>query len=158
MTRWRMAYLVGGWIMLGLGAVGVALPVLPTTPFLLAAAWLFSRSSPAMTAWLLNHPILGRPLRAWRDEGAISARAKLLAVGSMALGYVVTLRFEPVGHVAIVLAAILLSVAAFIVTRPTPRGPLNCGAGQVCEAPGLRRDAQKCTPHDLDQRWPGEGV
>ena len=128
MTHWRMAYLAGGWIMLGLGAEGVVLPILPTTPFLLAAAWLFSRSSPAMTAWLLKHPMLGEPLRAWQEEGTISARAKLLAIGSMAIGYAVTWRFEPAGHVAIALAAILLSVATFILTRPTQRKPLNCEA------------------------------
>lgn len=136
MTRWRIAYLVGGWIMLGLGAAGVVLPLLPTAPFVLAAAWMFSRSSPAMAAWLLEHPVLGRPLRAWQEGGAISLRSKLLAIGSMAVGYAVALRFQPTGLVTTATAAILLAVAMFILTRPTPRMAMsrNCP-----ERPSLRK-------------------
>lgn len=116
----RALWLGLGWVMVGLGAAGAVLPVLPTTPFLLGAAWCFCRSSPRMTAWLENNPLFGPALRNWRRDRAISVRSKLIACASMALGYAITLRFEPATPVAVGLAALLLTVAAFIVTRPTP--------------------------------------
>lgn len=122
MSRFRLIYLVVGWVMLGLGAAGAVLPLLPTTPFLLAAAWCFGRSSPRLTAWLLAHPVLGKPLQAWQREGAISTPTKLLAVASMVIGYGLTMHFSQIGPVpAGGLALLLLSVAIFIVTRPGPR-------------------------------------
>ncbi|MCR6670584.1 YbaN family protein [Devosia ginsengisoli] len=124
MTRFRVFYFVAGWATLGLGAAGTVLPLLPTTPFLLAAAWCFCRSSPRMAGWLLDHPVLGKPLRAWQREGAISTPTKLVAVASMAIGYGFAMRFSELGSVpASGLALLLLSVAVFIVTRPRPLLP-----------------------------------
>jgi uncharacterized membrane protein YbaN (DUF454 family) len=123
-TRLRAIYFVAGWAALGLGAAGTVLPLLPTTPFLLAAAWCFCRSSPRMAGWLLDHPVLGKPLRAWQREGAISTPAKLAAVASMAAGYALSIHVARLGTIpAIALAALLLAVAAFIVTRPAPSAP-----------------------------------
>ena len=107
--------------MLALGAAGLILPLLPTTPFVLAAAWLFSHASPCTSRWLEQHPLFGRSLRNWRRRGEISAPAKLLAIGSMIGGFGITVHFGRVGSLAgSVLAAILLLVALFILTRPQP--------------------------------------
>jgi len=123
MTVLRPLYLVLGWIMLALAAAGTVLPLLPTTPFVLVAAWLFYRSSPATAAWLHNHPLLGPPLRNWHAERAIAARTKLVAIITMAIGYALTLGLtQPAPLPATFLAALLLSVATFILTRPVP-GP-----------------------------------
>lgn len=110
-----------GWIMLALGAAGVILPLLPTTPFVLAAAGLFSHASPRTARWLEQHPLFGRSLRQWRQRGEISVPAKLWALGSMIAGFVVTVHFGQVGNLAGgALAVILLVVALFILTRPQP--------------------------------------
>lgn len=85
--RWQRWLWVGaGAASLVLGIVGIALPVLPTVPFVLLAAFCFSRGSPRCEAWLLADPRLGPPIRAWREHRAMPLRAKQLALVSMAVG------------------------------------------------------------------------
>ncbi|MEL0022405.1 MAG: YbaN family protein, partial [Rickettsiales bacterium] len=69
------------------GLIGIVVPGLPTTVFLLMAAWAFSRSSERFQNWLLAHPRLGPPVIAWRERGAIPARAKILAVAMMSVSF-----------------------------------------------------------------------
>jgi uncharacterized membrane protein YbaN (DUF454 family) len=118
----RSIYMLAGFLMTALGIVGVFLPLLPTTPFLLVAAWCFSRSSPRFEQWLLDHRTLGPPLANWRREGAISARAKIAAVGLIALSYGILLyRLQPSPALAVSVGLVLAGSIAFIVTRPLPR-------------------------------------
>lgn len=86
----RPLYLTGGIIAVGLGAVGAFLPLLPTVPFLLLAAYCFARSNPEWEARLLDHPQWGPQLRDWREKRAISRRAKTAAIGAMTIGAVFT--------------------------------------------------------------------
>lgn len=72
----RIVLLIAGWLCMVLGLVGVFLPLLPTTPFLLLAGACFLRSSPRMYARLLAHPRLGPYLEQWRRERSIPLRAK----------------------------------------------------------------------------------
>jgi uncharacterized membrane protein YbaN (DUF454 family) len=107
-----------GWAALGLATAGVVLPVLPTTPFLLVAAWAFARSSPELAERLRNHPRFGPFLRDWQDRGAIPAKAKATAIVLMAASWgVLALATQNVwilGGVAVTLSA----VAVFLLTRP----------------------------------------
>ena len=84
-------YLVTGLIAVTLGGIGAFLPLLPTVPFLILAAFCFARSNPAWEARLLNHPRYGATLRQWREKGVVSRKAKLAASGafavSIALGF-----------------------------------------------------------------------
>ncbi|MDS7597881.1 YbaN family protein [Agrobacterium tumefaciens] len=117
----RLLYLCLGWLMLATGIVGAFLPILPTTPFLLLAVWFFSRSSPKLEAWLLNHPKFGPPLRQWREKGAIARNAKIAAISAISVSYAAFWFFsDPPPLRAILVASIMLASGLFIVTRPDP--------------------------------------
>ena len=116
----RVVYFCMGCVMVALGVIGAVTPLLPTTIFLIAAAWCFARSSPRLEAWLLNHPQFGKMLSDWRSHGAISRPAKLMACAGMTFGFVV---FWFSAHPSLLLAAgvaVLLSICAgYVVSRPT---------------------------------------
>ncbi len=82
----RSLWLAVGVLALLLGLVGVFLPVLPTVPFVLLAAFCFSRSSRRAEDWLLNHRVFGPIVRDWRARHAIPFKIKLLAWSMMAIG------------------------------------------------------------------------
>lgn len=114
----RGLWLALGGVFLALGLLGVVLPVLPTTPFLLLAAGCFARSSPRLHRWLLGHPAFGPPIRNWEENGAISRRAKRLAVGSMAAVWGLSL-LVGLPWSALVVQTVLIGIgAAFVLTRP----------------------------------------
>src|SRR5690242_16422346 len=83
----RPLYVAAGVGLTGLGIIGAFIPVMPTTIFLILAAACFARSSPRLEAWLINHPKWGPSIRAWRENGAIPRRIKLIAIGSMAVSF-----------------------------------------------------------------------
>lgn len=115
------------WIALGLffvalGFIGALLPLMPTTIFLILAAGCFARSSPRLEAWLLGHKRFGPTLVAWREEGAIPARAKAFACGGIALGYAIFWwGARPSIGVDLAVALVMGGCAAFILSRPSPR-------------------------------------
>lgn len=78
--------MAAGALALAIGLVGIVLPLLPTTPFVLLAAFCFTRGNRRWEIWLLRHRRFGPMLRAWRARRAIPWRAKLLAWSMMALG------------------------------------------------------------------------
>lgn len=73
---------------LALGFLGLFLPLLPTTPFILLAAWAAARSSPQLLAWLENHRLFGHMLRDWRQGGVVSRKAKWGATTVMSMSAV----------------------------------------------------------------------
>lgn len=118
----RSIYMLAGLLMTALGIVGAFLPLLPTTPFLLVAVWCFSRSSPRLEQWLLNHRTLGPPLQNWRREGAIAGRAKVIAVSLIVASYgFFYYRTQPSLVLAAIVGLILCGSALFILTRPLPK-------------------------------------
>lgn len=115
----RLGYLLLGFLMVGLGIIGALLPLMPTTIFLILAAWCFARSSPRFEAWLLNHARFGPVIRDWRERGAISGRSKTLACTGMAMGYGFFLvGVRPTLWLAAGVAAALCACAAYVLTRP----------------------------------------
>jgi uncharacterized membrane protein YbaN (DUF454 family) len=117
------------WLSLGVaslacGASGIVLPLVPTTPFLLLAAYAFARSSPRLHDWLLNHPRFGRMIGDWRRHGSIARRVKGTAVAVMGLTLAASWSIGFAPWVIAGQAVALGAVAAFIVTRPdTPADP-----------------------------------
>lgn len=117
-TMQRFGFLLLGWAALVLGALGVVLPGLPTTPFLLVAAFAFGKGSPRMRAWLIDHAHLGPPIRDWEDRGAISRRAKVLAVSMMAALLLLSVVLGLSGWLITIQALCMGGAAVFILTRP----------------------------------------
>src|SRR5690606_33543157 len=110
-----------GFVCVGLAAVGVVLPLLPTVPFLLLAAWAFARSSPEMHAWLYAHPRYGALLRDWHMERAIPRRAKVSAVALLAASWAASALLSGGILVPALTAAAMLPVSVFLLSRPSPR-------------------------------------
>jgi uncharacterized membrane protein YbaN (DUF454 family) len=119
----RRALIALGWLCVALGAIGVVVPGMPTTIFLIIALWAFSRSSERFRAWLYDHPRFGPPLQAWHAHGVIPVRAKLAAVTVMAISVAIVAGLSHGWVGPAVLAALLVPVAAFIVTRPSAAAP-----------------------------------
>lgn len=116
----RGVWMFFGFVFVGLGSLGVVLPLLPTTPFVLLAAYCFARSSPRFYGWLLRHRVFGKLVRDWRAGRGIAMRAKITAVvllvltiGSSAVFFVSS------PYVRVLLVTIGVSVALFLLTRPT---------------------------------------
>lgn len=118
---WRPFYLALGYVCVGLAMVGIVLPVLPTTPFLLVALWAYFRSHPEKAQALLDHPRFGPTLRAWREQGAIPTRAKVMALSVMALSWLLVFFTATRPWVPIVVGLILCCTALFVATRPAPK-------------------------------------
>ena len=116
----RVVLILVGLTALALGALGVILPLLPTTPFVLVAAIAFANSSERLHQWLLDHDLFGPLISNWRQYGAISRPTKILSLVSMVA--IVTISWLlAVPTYVIVIQVLTLSISAtFIVTRPLP--------------------------------------
>lgn len=107
-----------GWSFFALGIVGVFLPIVPTTPFMIVAAACFDRGSPKFHHWLVNHNIFGPPIQDWHRSRAIRPKFKIMAAVAMAssAGLVWYMGWlSPVWQIAY--AVVLLLILLFIATR-----------------------------------------
>ena len=116
----RYFWLALGIVALGLAILGAALPLLPTTPFLLVAAFAFAQSSERLHTWLVEHPRLGPLIADWQREGAIAHRAKALAILAMIAAFTISVAMGASETLLLVQAAVLGLAGVFVVTRPAP--------------------------------------
>lgn len=112
-------WLLLGLVSLGLGLLGVVLPLLPTVPFILLATFCFARSSERLHTWLVMHPTFGPFIEDWQRNGAISQKAKKLATVSIlavfGLSWVLGVNWTVIAIQAVVLSCVLI----FIWSRPS---------------------------------------
>lgn len=115
--RWFLFTL--GVVALILGIIGVFVPLLPTTPFVLLAAACFYKSSKGAHDWMYQQPYLGKALKDWERYGAISKRTKVLATSMIAISVMIIWLKPLVLGLQLGLTAVLLTVTSFILTRPS---------------------------------------
>ena len=116
----RLVYRVIGVVALCLAVLGALLPVLPTTVFVLLAAWAFARGSPKLHAALKADPRFGPLLRDWEEHGAIPRTAKIAAVAGMAISLAVIIVVSRNWAAPAASALVMLASALFVLTRPEP--------------------------------------
>lgn len=116
LVRWTL--LCVGWLAIALGVIGIFLPLLPTTPFLLLAAACFARSSERFHGWLLNHKYLGAYIHLYLDGKGIPFRAKVYIILVLWITMGFSIYFVPLLAVKILLAAIGCGVTIYLIRLP----------------------------------------
>ncbi|HEX6587919.1 MAG TPA: YbaN family protein [Longimicrobiales bacterium] len=120
-VRARPLWAAAAWLSTALALVGVLIPGVPTTPFVLLAAWAAARGSKRLHAWLHEHPRLGPALIAWEEQRAVSMRAKLAAAALLAASWTIMAMRGVSGGLLALTGALFLTVGTFVASRPTPR-------------------------------------
>lgn len=115
-------FLAFGYLCFALGFIGIFLPILPTTPFMILALWAFSKGSKRMHNWLLNHPRFGETLKQWEQYKVIPIKAKLTALifitGSAT--YILFFSNVPI-YAAIISVSTMACAITYVLTRPSKR-------------------------------------
>ncbi len=115
---YRKALFALGCVFLTIGAIGMVVPMMPGTVFLILAAWCFARSSPRIEAWLLEHRYLGPSVKRWKATGAIPPIAKTFAMMSFVGSFSGAWYFGAPDWVLIFLAVLFIGLAIFMLSRP----------------------------------------
>ncbi|MFQ3250264.1 MAG: uncharacterized membrane protein YbaN (DUF454 family) [Glaciecola sp.] len=116
----RYTLMALGWLSLLLGIIGIVLPLLPTTPFVLLAAFCFSKSSPLIHRRLMANKYLGPIIKDWEQNGVIKLRTKWVATITMLLLVSYPLLFKIQNLlIQVTIVIVMLCVLVFIWTRPS---------------------------------------
>ena len=116
----KIIYFILGWLFFLIGAIGVVLPVLPTTPFMILALWAFAKSSKRFHTWLYQHKLFGPPLQKWTEHRVIPLPAKVLSLSMMSLSFMYIIFFRNLSSIWLILtAALMLYAMWFILTKPS---------------------------------------
>jgi uncharacterized membrane protein YbaN (DUF454 family) len=116
----RLTLILIGFISLALGALGIFVPLLPTTPFLLLSAFAFANSSERMHQWLLDHNLFGPLIDNWRQHRAISRRAKVVSILSMVAILMISVLMPVPTYLIVIQVFVLSTTAIFVLSRPLP--------------------------------------
>jgi len=114
----RMIWTIAGCLALVAGVIGAFLPILPTVPFMLLAAFCFARGSARFHDWLVNRSRFGPAIRDWQKRGAIGRRAKRAAMVALLFSVLLSLALGFPHAVIAVQGVVMAGVAVFIMTRP----------------------------------------
>ena len=116
----RLLYRLLAVAAVGAGSLGLLLPLLPTTPFLLVALWASARGAPEWHARIRHHPRFAPTLAAWEEERAVSTGAKISASVFMAASWMLMLILDVHRYVLAGLAVLFTVVAGYLLSRPAP--------------------------------------
>jgi len=116
----RYLLLIFAALCVALGVIGIFVPGLPTTVFILLAGWAAARSSPRFAAWLDSHATFGPMLRDWRERGAVSRRAKISATVVMVISSVILFLTTSRAWMAEAITAVMAVVLMWLWRRPEP--------------------------------------
>ncbi|MBC7144364.1 MAG: YbaN family protein [Thioclava marina] len=114
----RVLWLILGMVSFAIGVIGIFLPLLPTVPLMLLAAFFFGKSSERLHQWLITHPRFGPSIQDWQERRAISKRAKIAASISIAAAFAISVVIGLKPMLLAIQAATLIAVSIFIWTRP----------------------------------------
>lgn len=123
----RILLLCLGWLAIVLGTLGIVLPLLPTTPFVLLAAWCFARSSPRFHHWLLWHSPFGRYIRHWQQHRAMPPGAKGRAMLLIVITFAVSIYLVNMLWVRIMLGVMLGVLLLFMWRIPVVEENADAG-------------------------------
>jgi len=113
----RWLFFAFGWLNVALGVIGIFVPGMPTTIFLIAACWAFSKSSERFRLWLWYHPRFGSSIRNWHDHQVIPFRAKIMATLMMCMSFVLVLALAEDMTIPFVLLFMMVPAALYVNTR-----------------------------------------
>lgn len=111
---WRFGALAALFV----GLIGIAVPVLPTVPFLIVAAWAAGKGWPALELWLLRHEKYGAHIRRWRERGAVTRKAKLIASAMMVASAIALQLTSAPMWIRVAGPLAMLAVAVWLWRRP----------------------------------------
>jgi uncharacterized protein len=115
----KLIFIGIGFFFVAVGTIGIFLPLLPTTPFLLISLWAFSRSSDRFHDWLYHHRFFGPFLQDWNRYGTIPLKAKLLSIVMMVISGAWVIFGTDSGWIGITSMLVLMGIGAgFILSRP----------------------------------------
>lgn len=119
----KALYLFFGFVSLGMGILGIFLPLLPTTPFLLLSAYLFARSSQRWYKWLLNHHVFGAFIRSYREDKSIPLKMKIIAIALLwlTMSFSIFWVVNDMLWLQIMLATIATGVTIFLLNLKTKK-------------------------------------
>ena len=115
----RIALIALGWLCVGLGFIGIFVPGIPTTIFLIIALWAFSNSSKKLQNWLLNHKKFGPILLNWQEHKVVPHKAKILMVVLMVFAVILFHYAIQNLYLTAGLIFILLLVVRYVLTLPS---------------------------------------
>jgi len=116
----KYCYFILAWVFFALGAIGVILPVLPTTPFMILALWAFAKSSKRFHHWLYHHKLFGSMLQKWEEHRVIPLQAKILSVSMMSISFTYVIFFRDLNLYLLIFTAVLMLYGMwFILTKPS---------------------------------------
>ena len=116
----KLVFFTLGWTFFGLGLVGVFLPVLPTTPFMLLALFMFAKSSERFHYWLYHHRVFGPSLQLWHQHNVIPVKAKIMSVSMMSLSLLYIIFFSPIPTWLMIVTSLLMGYGAwFVLSKPS---------------------------------------